>query len=197
MRGRGSELEFGDFPTQVVIREAQVDAGGVDVAVAQLLLEGVQTPTTVQEVDGIAMAKQVSVDIAGQVGPAGRTFDNLVSSLLGDVATLSGPEQVVLLSQRPFLRMEQDGAHQPILDEYHPLYRALPQDSEAIPGNILQPDADSFGYPDPGLPEQPEEEVVPFIGSGGNDLVGFFGCEVVGQPTAQMAGYLGAGQDNP
>jgi len=197
LRGRGSELEFGDFPTQVVIREAQVDAGGVDVAVAQLLLEGVQTPTTVQEVDGIAMAKQVSVDIAGQVGPAGRTFDNLVSSLLGDVATLSGPEQVVLLSQRPFLRMEQDGAHQPILDEYHPLYRALPQDSEAIPGNILQPDADSFGYPDPGLPEQPEEEVVPFIGSGGNDLVGFFGCEVVGQPTAQMAGYLGAGQDNP
>ena len=49
---RKLELELGDLPPQVLVREAQVDARGVDVFMPQLLLESIQ-PGVVSEIDEV------------------------------------------------------------------------------------------------------------------------------------------------
>ena len=59
---------------------------------AQLLLEGIQPATAIEEVDGIAMSEEVSVDLAFEPSLPGGALDDLVGSLFGDVATLSGLE---------------------------------------------------------------------------------------------------------
>ena len=70
--------------------------------------------------------------------------------------------------------------HQPILDEHYPLYSAFSQDSNAIPGHIPQPNLDGLADSYTCFPEEPQEQVVPLISRGVDNLVGFLWGEVVG-----------------
>ena len=49
---------------------------------SQLLLKGVKTPSTVQEVDSVTVAEQVSVDRPLQVSATSRLLNDLIFSLL-------------------------------------------------------------------------------------------------------------------
>ncbi len=51
------ELYFGDLAPDILAGQAQVDAGCVDVSVAELLLKGIQPSTAVEEVDGVTVAE--------------------------------------------------------------------------------------------------------------------------------------------
>ena len=58
------ELDLGHLSFHVFIGETQVDPRSVDVPMPQLLLEGIKPPTAVQEVDGIAVPEEMSMDVA-------------------------------------------------------------------------------------------------------------------------------------
>ena len=60
---------------------------------AQLLLEGIQSTPTIKEIDSVTVAEQMGVDSPLEVGMVGSQFDNLVSSLLGDMVPLAGGKQ--------------------------------------------------------------------------------------------------------
>ena len=48
----------------------------------ELLLVGIESPATVQEVDGVAVAEQMGVDAALEVCPLGHVLDDLVARCL-------------------------------------------------------------------------------------------------------------------
>jgi len=146
----------------------------------QLLLESIQPPTAIQEVDGIAVAEEMGMDGAVEACSSGSCLDDLVRPLFGDVAALPRLEAVVLSSQFPGLSVKQKGTHQPILDEYYPLRIALTQNSNPISGHILQPHLYGLADPYTGFPEEPQQQVVALIGRSLDDLVCFLWGEVVG-----------------
>ena len=97
------ELDLRHFLFHILIREAQVDSGGVDIPVSQLFLKSIKPATAVQEVDSIPVAEQVGVNVSLWVRPVCGLLDNLIRPLFGDVASLAGRKQVVIPAQTPFL----------------------------------------------------------------------------------------------
>ena len=81
------ELYLGHLSHHVLTRETQVDTRGVDVPVAQLLLESVESAAAVQEVDRIAVAEEMSVHIPLEPSSPNCLSDDLVRPLLRDVPT--------------------------------------------------------------------------------------------------------------
>ena len=79
------ELYLGHLSHHVLARETQVDTRGVDVPVAELLLEGIESAAAVQEVDRVAVAEEMSVDVPLEPGSTGRSTDDLIGPLLGDM----------------------------------------------------------------------------------------------------------------
>ena len=65
------KLHLSHLSLHVLIREAKVDAGRIDIPVSQLFLQGIQAATTVQEVNGVAMAEEVGMHRPMQIGPVG------------------------------------------------------------------------------------------------------------------------------
>ena len=90
----------------------------------------------VQEVDGVPVAKEMGVDVSLQVGPEGRCLDELVCSLLRDVATLAGREQVVIALQGHLLSIEEECAYQTVLYKDEPLHTPLPEDPNPVSAHI-------------------------------------------------------------
>ena len=130
------ELDFGDLSLHVLMGKAQVDAGSVDVPMSQLLLKGIQTSTTIQEVNRVAVPEEVGMDIALKSSAPGGRPDELIRPLLRDVATLPRRKKVVTAFQTILLTVEKDRCDQAILDEYHPLDTALPEEPDAISPNV-------------------------------------------------------------
>ena len=86
---RQLELYLVHFAHYILTGQPQVNAGGVDVPVPELLLKGVEAPTAVEEVDGVAVTEQVSVDTTAKTSSSGRLLDNLIGPLLRDVTSLA------------------------------------------------------------------------------------------------------------
>ena len=108
--GRGSKLDLGDFSPQIVVGKAQVDAGSIDVSVPQLFLKGIKPAAAVEEVDGVAMAEEVGMDVAFQTRSLSCSLEDLVSSLFGDVFSFTRREEVIISTHTPLLRIEQNSA---------------------------------------------------------------------------------------
>ena len=130
---------------------------GVYVPVSKLLLQGIQTTTAVEEVDGVPMSEQVGMHISLKPCPTGELPDYLVSPLLGEVSAFARRKQEVIPLNIPVLRIEQDVRHQPLLDEYHSFDMTFTKDSYAIPAHICEPDPDGLTDTCTGLPQQPKE----------------------------------------
>ena len=67
----------------VLVRESTVNPGSANVMMPELLLAGVEAPSTVQEVDGVA-PEEMSVNAAFETRPTRCRPDDLVGTLFGD-----------------------------------------------------------------------------------------------------------------
>jgi len=114
---------------------------------AQLFLEGIQSTAAVQEVDGVPVTEEMGMYVSLKVGPAGSRLDDLVSPLLGDVATSAGGEQIVLALQGSFLSVEEDGTDQTILHKYNSLHTPFAQDPYPVSAHIAQAHGNGFADP--------------------------------------------------
>lgn len=138
------EWDLGDLSLDVLIRQPQVDSGGVDVSVPELLLEGVQPAAVVQEVDRVPVAEQVSVDISLETGSPGSLLDDLIGPLLGDVTTLPGGEKIIIPAKVHALRIEQDGRHQTVVHEHYSLLVPLTQHANPVTANVGERNGNSL-----------------------------------------------------
>ena len=68
----------------------------------------------------------------------------------------------------------QDGADQPILYEYDPLCSSFAKHAQSTTTEAAQPERYSLGYPDPGFPQEPEEEAVALALGRVNELIDLF-----------------------
>ena len=99
---------------------------------SELLLESVEPPAIVQKIDGIAVSKEMGMDLSLEVGTAAGSLDDLVSPLLGYMTASAGGEQIIDALECEFLSVEQDGAYQTILDEHHSFPATFAQYSYAV-----------------------------------------------------------------
>lgn len=65
------ELNLGHLSFHILIRQAHVDAGRVDVPVPQLLLQHIQATAAVGKNDGVAVTEEVGMHCPMQIGPVG------------------------------------------------------------------------------------------------------------------------------
>ena len=73
---------------------------------SQLLLERIETPSTVEEVDRVTVAEQVSVNRPLQANATSRLLDDLIGSLLGDVPTTPRRKRVAISPDCSLLSVE-------------------------------------------------------------------------------------------
>ena len=93
------------------------------------------------------------MDPALEIGLAGRDFYDLVGPLLGDVAALTGGEQVVVLLSTLLLGVEQDCADQTILYEDNPFDITLSENSYPRSTDVPELDRDRLRDADTRFPD--------------------------------------------
>ncbi len=65
------------------------------VQVSEPILRCIKATTVAKDVPGIGVSEEVRTDRSLENDPASRSFDDLASPLLGDVAVFAGREQIV------------------------------------------------------------------------------------------------------
>ena len=129
-------MELGNLASYILVGQPEVDAGSVNVPVTKLLLKGIKAATTVQEIDCVAVAKQMGMHLTLQACQLSRGLDYLVRSLFGDVSSLPGREKEIVPVHTLLLGPKQNTSNKAILDEHDPLSAPLSEDPDAITRHI-------------------------------------------------------------